>query len=134
MLDVLFNIVLVAVLGAAGAVSLKMAATMLFGDTVKLSAALVISIVASLAAVSSLILVDTRHVEHSIAIFLPGVVFAASSWVLGILLTPFERTEGWRTLSKAFLVTMAQCIGVTVVSTALSSVFIVGSWAIAAII
>ena len=135
MLDVVFNIVAaVALLGTAGAVSLKLAAMMVFGDSIKLSAAFVISIVASLAAVSSLILVSTGHVENSVAVFVPGLVFAVSSWLLGILVSPFERTEGWRMHSKAFLITMAQCIGVTVVSAAVSSVFIVSAWMVAAII
>ena len=134
MLDVVFNIVAAVVLGVAGAVSLKLAAMMVFGDNVKLSAAFVISIVASLAAVSSLMLVDTRHVEDSIAVFVPGVVFAATSWLLGILLSPFERTEGWRRHSKALLITLAQCIGVTVISAAVCSLFVVGAWAVAAVI
>ena len=134
MLDLVINIIAAAVIGVAGAVSLKLAAMIIFGDTVKLSTAFAISSIASVAAVLSLVLIDTRHVENSIAVFLPGVVFATSSWLLGILLTPFERTEGWRTHSKAFLITMAQCIGVTVVSSAVSSVCIVGAWAVAAFI
>lgn len=134
MLDVVFNIVAAVVLVATGAFSLKLAAMMIFGDMVKLSTAFSISIVASMAAMLTLILVGTQHVENSVAIFVPGLVFAASSWVLGVLMSPFEQTEGWRKHSKAFLITMAQCIGVTVVSSAVSSVFIMSAWVVAAVI
>lgn len=134
MLDGMFTIVAAAVLGISGAISLKLAAMMIFGDRVEFRAALAISATSSLAAVASLALIDLGRVEGSTAVFMPGLVFAASSWLLGVLLAPYERTEGWRTHSKAFLITMAQCIGVTVVGAAVSSVLIVGTWAFAAFI
>jgi len=134
MLDGVFTIIAAAVMMSAGAFSLKLAAMMIFGDTVKLSAAFAISSFATLTAVTAVAAVGVQHAENSIAVFVPGIVFAASSWTLGVFLRPFERTQGWRTHSKAFLITMAQCIGVTVFGAAASSIFIVSTWAVAALV
>jgi hypothetical protein len=134
MLDGMFTIIAAAVMLTAGAVSLKLAAMMIFGDTVKLPAAMAISAFATLAAVASLLAVEVRLAEDSITVFVPGVVFAASSWMLGMLLAPYERTNGWPKHSKAFVITMAQCIGVTTFGAVVSSTFIVGTWALAAVI
>lgn len=134
MLDGMFTMIAAAVMLTAGAISLKLAAVMIFGDTVKLSAAMAISAIATLAAVASLIAVDVRHAENSITVFIPGVVFAASSWTMGMLLAAYGPTNGWPRHSKVFLLTMAQCIGVTAFGAVVSSSFIVGTWALAAVI
>ena len=125
-------LIIIAILSLVGAVCFKAAARMIYDEKVAFADALAVSAVAVLAAVSSGILLTESGFDLGIAAVLPGIVFALTSWSLAVLFVPFARNLDRRPLGTAFLVTMGQCIGVTVTVTALSVLTVAGDSVVAA--
>jgi len=132
MKEELVVMVMIAVLSLGGAVCFKLAARMIFDERVSFADAWAVSAVAVLSAVSSGILLLESGFGAGTAAILPGIVFAVTSWSMSVLFVPFSRNGDRRPFGTAFLVTMGQCIGITVSGTALSVLTIAGALVVAA--
>ena len=110
----------IAIFGAVSAVLIKLAAriatTTTTTTTVTFWKGFVVSGVAILAALFTQILFEGLRAENSFVQVLPGLVFFASCWLLGVQFIGFGAIDGQKSYAKAFLVTLLQCIGLFIIS------------------
>ena len=105
----------IAIFAAVSAVLIKLAAR-IATTTVTFWKGFVVSGVAILAALFTQILFEGLRAENSFVQVLPGLVFFASCWLLGVQFIGFGAIDGQKSYAKAFLVTLLQCIGLFIIS------------------
>lgn len=106
----------IAILSVISAGLIKLAAKIATKTAVTFGTAFVISAVSSLAALFSQMLFDGAISQNTFVQVLPGIVFFASCWLLGVQFIGYGAIDGQKSYAKAFLVTLLQCVGLFVIS------------------
>ena len=106
----------IAIFAAISSVLIKLAASVAAKTRVTFLKGFVLSGVSFLAALFTQILFEEMRAENSLFQVLPGVVFFATCWLLGVQFIGYGKIDGQKSYTKAFMVTLLQCVGLFVIS------------------